>query len=690
MEPERWKQIEDLFEAARWLSADQRAEFLRKACGGDHALEAEVDSLLKAAEADDSFLDGAALSSIAERPPTFKPGDTLGNFQILSLLGRGGMGEVWRARDPRLKRDVAIKVLPSAMARDPARIARFEREARAASALNHPNIVSVYDVGHEKDTYWIATELVNGETLRRLIESGGPLRPPKAVEIAAQVAAGLAAAHAAGLVHRDLKPDNLMVTPTGQVKILDFGLAKQSRPAPGSSTAEMTDEGIILGTVGYMSPEQVRSEQADHRSDLFSFGVVLYEMLSGKRAFAGGSSAEVMSSILKEDPRELPASVPPPLARIVSRCMEKSPDRRFQSAADLGFALLQTSTPPSEQPKVRPPWHWAALLATPVIAGAIYWIGMRPASPPAPPETTFRRLTNDPGLTTSAAISPDGKLFAYSSVRADPSHLDIWVQQVDGGGLVRITDGATDHSNPAFSPDGTQIAFRSERGEGGIHLAPAIGGEARLIVPQGKRPRFSADGRMLMYWTGPQTTDVRGSSDQKIWVRRLASGEATHIGAGCRLFPQTSVWSLDGSRILFIGTCGTDIAAVGSRPENYGLSAWVATPDGKELNPNRELYRLWSSIFDTGMVIDEWVANPSRLLIPLSVGDAASITAVPVSSDGTRISGPPQRLAFSGGHVSRVSAALNGRIVLSTGTSEPHIWLYRLTAAARWRGPQRK
>src|ERR1017187_6279168 len=244
------------------------------------------------------------------------------------------MGEVWRARDARLKREVAIKVLPVGVARDPDRIARFEREARAASALNHPNIVSVYDIGCDNGTYWIATELVRGGTLRRAIEAG-PLPTPKAVEIARQVAAGLAAAHAAGLVHRDLKPDNIMVTRDGHVKILDFGLAKQRRSAQDSTTTDLTDEGVVLGTAGYMSPEQVRGEAVDHRSDLFSFGVVLYEMLGGKRAFAGASSVEVMNAILKEEPPELPASVPPALGRIVRRCLEKEPARRFQSAADL-------------------------------------------------------------------------------------------------------------------------------------------------------------------------------------------------------------------------------------------------------------------------------------------------------------------------------------------------------------------
>jgi serine/threonine protein kinase len=254
----------------------------------------------------------------------------------VELLGRGGMGEVWRARDARLKRDVAIKVLPAGLARDPDRIARFEREARAAGALNHPNIVAVYDIGCDNGTYWIASELVHGDTLRRAIERG-PLPAPKAIEIAMQVAAGLAAAHAAGLVHRDLKPANIMVTRDGQVKILDFGLAKQRHDAQDSTITDLTDEGVVMGTAGYMSPEQVRGEAVDHRSDLFSFGVVLYEMLCGKRAFAGASSVEVMNAILKEDPPELPASVPPALGRIVRRCLEKEPARRFQSAADLGI-----------------------------------------------------------------------------------------------------------------------------------------------------------------------------------------------------------------------------------------------------------------------------------------------------------------------------------------------------------------
>ena len=298
MEAERWRRIEALCQAALEQPPEKRAVFLTQACSDDAQLRAEVQALLD--QQADSFLESAPLSAIK----ALNAGAKLGNFEIVELLGRGGMGEVYRARDSRLKRDVAIKVLPAALAHDPDRIARFEREARAASALNHPNIVAVYDIGCDNGMYWIASELVRGDTLRRAIEAG-PLPAPRTIEIAVQVAAGLAAAHAAGLVHRDLKPDNIMVTRDGQVKILDFGLAKQRRTAPDSASADLTDEGVVLGTAGYMSPEQVRGENVDQRSDLFSFGVILYEMLGGKRAFAGDSSVEVMNAILKDDPPDL-------------------------------------------------------------------------------------------------------------------------------------------------------------------------------------------------------------------------------------------------------------------------------------------------------------------------------------------------------------------------------------------------
>jgi serine/threonine protein kinase len=403
MEAERWKRIEDLFEAARQKPAEQRTDFVCKACGDDLDLGAEVASLLKAAEDRDSFLDGAALSSIAERPSTLKAGDTLGNFQIVSLLGRGGMGEVWRARDPRLRRDVAIKVLPPNLARDPGRIARFEREARAASALNHPNIIIVHEIGQADDVLFIVSEVLEGETLGGILERG-PLSLRKLIDMATQICEGLAAAHAAGVVHRDLKPGNIMLNSDGRVKILDFGLARRDRAlGADSSTIEVSQPGLILGTAGYMSPEQVRGEPADARSDLFSLGLILYEMASGKRAFSGNSSIEVMNAILKDEPPELPAAAPPELGRIVRRCIEKQPSRRFQSVSDLGFALHSLSPPAPAASRSLPGKSNRSLVTIAALAGigllaAVAWL----TSPkPTPRVINTTQITND-GSTNSA------------------------------------------------------------------------------------------------------------------------------------------------------------------------------------------------------------------------------------------------------------------------------------------------
>jgi serine/threonine protein kinase len=514
MQAERWKKVEELYQAAIALSTEKRADYLAQACANDLEVRHEVESLL--AQQADSFLESAPLSAIK----ALSPGAKLGNFEIVDLIARGGMGEVYRARDARLKRDVAIKVLPAGLARDPDRIARFEREARAAGALNHPNIVAVYEFGRDDDTYWIATELVGGESLAKVVERG-PLGVPRALEIARQIADGLAAAHAAGIVHRDLKPANIMVTRDDRVKILDFGLALRRRTSQDSTTLDLTDEGTVLGTAGYMSPEQVRGEMVDHRADLFSFGVILYEMLGGKRAFAGASSVEVMHAILKEDPAELPASVPPVFDRIMRRCLQKDRERRFQTATDLLFALqfLPQSPVVVERPKHRAWLKWAAPLAACAITGTAYWMGVRAPKPTAPPETTLRRLTNDSGLTTNAAISPDGKLVAY----VQNGH--IWVQQVDGGSAIQVTDDPGDDSDPVFSPDGTQIAFRSERAGGGIYVAPALGGDARELIPQGHQPRFSPDGRWLMYWIGPDPLDW-AMRETRLFIQPMSGGAA--------------------------------------------------------------------------------------------------------------------------------------------------------------------
>ena len=619
-------------------------------------------------------------------------GQAVAHYRVLERLGGGGMGVVYRADDLKLHRQVALKFLYDDYGQDPQLLERFRREARAAAALNHPNICTVYEIGEHQGRSFIAMELLEGRTLREHL-NGRPLGLKEALELAMQIADALDAAHRRGIIHRDIKPENLFVIgPAGgrpvHAKVLDFGLAKLVResaaqPAGGvkggppelGPAAVLSASSAPLGTLAYMSPEQVRGELVDHRSDIFSFGLIVREMLTGRQTFIGASAEEVMRAVLHDDPPELPQAVPAALERILRRCLEKDRERRFQNAADLHFALgsVQAGRPPAPAPPKRTWGRWAVLASLAVVAGA-WWLQARKAAA-ITPEVSFRRLTNDSGLTTWATISNDGKLVAYASDRDNPTNLNIYVQQAGGGGVVRITDDPADDYDPAFSPDGTQIAFRSDRGGGGIFLVPALRGEARLVVPEGRRPRFSPDGQRLLYWTGPaEPYDVRGSSDTKLWVRAVTGGEPTQIGAGCRLFERTPVWSPDGSRILFIGSCGTDVQDRALEPENYGLSAWIATLDGKPLKRNPELYALWPTIHKIPPIIDQWMPAPSRLLIPIPVGDATSVTAVPVSEDGARISGPPQRLTFAGGTATHVSAAASERMALSAETSESNVW----------------
>ena len=357
-------------------------------------------------------------------------GTRLGPYEIVALIGAGGMGEVYKARDTRLDRDVALKILPAAVAIDAGRKRRFEQEARAASALNHPNIVSVYDVGTEGDTLFIVTELVDGESLRAVIQRG-PLAIRMMLDLAVQMADGLAAAHAAGIVHRDLKPENVMITRDGRVKILDFGLAKpvaraigQSDTTPAISAA--TEPGVILGTVSYLSPEQARGlNELDGRSDQFSFGLMLYELVSGSRAFDRPSGVETMSAIIREEATPLPSSVPLPFRLTIERCLAKEPTHRYDNTRDLFLELrhlrdhaLEMATGPQVAPftvdatvKRRSTlWRWSTLMVL-VLAAVIYlrwWVLKTPAP-------SYERLTYRRGDVPSAKFSPDGQTVFFSA-----------------------------------------------------------------------------------------------------------------------------------------------------------------------------------------------------------------------------------------------------------------------------------
>ena len=367
-------------------------------------------------------------------------GIRLGPYEIVGALGSGGMGEVYRARDSRLGRDVALKVLPTSVATNPDRLRRFEQEARATAALNHPNILSVFDVGQHEGQPYVVSELLDGRDLRaELMDGAVPMK--RAIEWAAQVCQGLAAAHDKSIVHRDLKPENLFLTRDGRVKILDFGLAKLVEGVNDSTSMHSTGAfgsvpGVVMGTAAYMSPEQVRGQPTDHRSDIFSFGVVLYELLSGDGAFSAPSAIETMNAILKQDPPEMPDAVPPPLVRIVQRCLEKSPDLRFQSVRDLGFALqvlsgsasgsgasalrrISTGDSALQQPADVPVdtrrARWPAFAALALVCLAIgVWSGMSFSSR-APDPPVFTRLTFQRGYVSGARFAPDGQTVAFSA-----------------------------------------------------------------------------------------------------------------------------------------------------------------------------------------------------------------------------------------------------------------------------------
>ncbi len=359
-------------------------------------------------------------------------GTKLGPYEILTPLGAGGMGEVYRARDSRLDRIVAVKVLPASFSADADRLRRFEQEARSVAALNHPNILAVHDIGTHEGAPYMVCELLEGETLRARMH-GGVLSPRKAVELAIQIAEGLAAAHEKGIVHRDLKPENIFLTKDGRVKILDFGLAKVARSGSEQNAAQtltavevaLTEAGQVLGTAGYMSPEQVRGLAVDHRSDIFAFGAIFFEMLSGKRAFSRDTAAETMTAILKEDPPELTQlnrNISPALERITRHCLEKSPDQRFQSARDLAFdldALSQHSTSsagmvakPTASQRLRQFQLPIVLLLVAMGVGLGYLLGHRtkPSS-----EITYHQLTFRKGTVLSARFAPDNRTIIYSA-----------------------------------------------------------------------------------------------------------------------------------------------------------------------------------------------------------------------------------------------------------------------------------
>jgi serine/threonine protein kinase/sugar lactone lactonase YvrE len=510
---------------------------------------------------------------------------TVGPYEVLAHIGAGGMGDVWRARDRRIGRDVAIKVMPEAYAPGDERLLRFEQEARAAGALNHPGLVTIFDVGTVQGSPYIVMELLVGETLRDAI--GDPVPAPlplrKVIDYAFQTASALAVAHEKGIIHRDLKPENIFVTSDGRVKILDFGLAKLAANADDAdgrnrTGRHLTSSGMVVGTPGYMSPEQVRAHPLDHRTDIFALGAVLYEMISGIRAFDRDSAIETMNAVLKEEPQPLPEldpDTPAALDAIVRHCLEKNPRERFQSARDLAFQLhlllpeFQKSRTdnlraiPEDPPKSRLPRRSiiaaASLLALAAGGFTIYRTHGAAAAPPTP--RTYQQLTFGEGVALLPTLSPDGKVCAY--VSSQRGNRDIFVQRLDGRTATDITsDSPADDSEPAFSPDGSKIAFRSEREGGGIFVMGVTGESVVRLTDAGHNPSWSNDGTRIVFSTA--ATDYRphmhGASGD-LWIVDVRTQAKTplflHSPKTDALQPR---WSPNGKRIAFWGVAARSTA----------------------------------------------------------------------------------------------------------------------------------
>jgi serine/threonine protein kinase len=624
-------------------------------------------------------------------------GTRLGVYEITAAIGAGGMGEVYRAKDTKLGRDVAIKVLPAAFAQDPERLARFGREARVLASLNHTNIAHVY--GFESATlpdgstaHFLAMEMVEGEDLAERLKRGA-IPVGEALGIARQIADGLEEAHEKGIVHRDLKPANIKLTPDGKVKVLDFGLAKAYSADPtGSGSSELshsptmtrqgTEAGMIMGTAAYMSPEQARGKTVDKRADIWSFGVVLFEMLTGARVFAGETVSDILAAVLMReiDWAALPTSTPPQIERLLQRCLERDSRVRLRDIGEarilLGGSTAIDSKPDlpasSAAPSARPgtgALAAAALLLVATSSGITWRLAHRgePSSSGLPIEPGIIAVTADSGLTTEPAVSRSGALLAYASDRGSDV-LNIWVQPLPSGQPVQVTRDKAGAHSPNFSPDGSRIVYRSERDGGGIYVVPALGGPERLIAAKGDKPRFSPDGRRIAYLTGG-----RGSS-RELWIYSEDSGTSARVTISVAGPP---AWSPDGAAL-----CVAERTPASGGGSDGTSSEWYRIDTKSGASSSMEAAALLNAAgMDFADAPELWL--PSEVIFTYRAGDSTGLWSVGVSSDGRKITGPVRRLtAGSGIDVSPTVAPGTGGRDLYFASLDRRVNLYRVPIAA--------
>jgi serine/threonine protein kinase len=664
MAPDRFARIESVYHAARARAPEERAAYLADACGTDEDLRREVESLLAQP--------GGLLTSVAMNArPALASGTIIGTYRIVEQIGAGGMGEVYRARDMTLGRDVAIKVLPAAWLSDPDRRARFDREAKVLAALNHPGIGAIYGIAEGDGTRGLVLELVEGATLAERLRSG-PLPLDTLLPIARQIADAVAAAHEKGIVHRDLKPANIKLPADGSVKVLDFGLAKELLPPPGAGSLEptitglQTSSGLVLGTAAYMSPEQARGQNVDARTDVWAFGCILYEMLTGRRAFGGPTASDTIAKLLERDPDwdALPASTPAGIRRLLVRCLDKDPKRRLHAVADVQFDLEETLVerrigigPPSPAGSTpRRTLLWLAVALGVIVVSAAVWVWSRPsASLPLP---RVMSLTSYRGSEISPSFSPDGAQVAFMWDGEQHDNQDIYVLMVGSDQQHRLTNDPAPDISPAWKPDGSEIAFvrvvdgraaicvvsplgESEHRLDELSLVPARLDLAPIPTPVHQMLSWSPDGRWLA------VSRVMSGEDRGIFL--IASdGSARHLllRAAKSETVDSATFSPDGHRLAYLSggvvytaqLSGENPPAIVGTPaprtdrlRGLGQLGLTWTPDGQSLIFGQAtgfgLWHLWR-VTVTGH------GPPERI-------DLAGFAGFPA------ISKPGNRLAFS-------------------------------------------
>jgi eukaryotic-like serine/threonine-protein kinase len=578
------------------------------------------------------------------------PGTRVGVYEVTAQIGEGGMGQVYRARDTKLNRDVALKILPDAVGNDPDRLARFTREAQTLASLNHPNIAHIHGLEESNGSRALVIELVVGDDLSQRIARGA-IPVDEALPLARQIAEALEAAHEQGIVHRDLKPANIKVRPDGTAKVLDFGLAKAIEPvadwspnvsqSPTLTTPAMTQAGVIIGTAAYMSPEQARGRPVDRRTDIWAFGCVLYEMLTGVPAFSRETVTDTLSAITRDEPdwRARP-DLPSNIARLLRRCLDKDPRTRLRDIGEARIVLADATSTEQAAPQLAPrAWPapkgrfgavtllGAAMLVA-IAASAATWLmaSRRAASNGQSVGPTITRVTADSGLTTSPAVATNGSLLSYASDRGG-GNLNIWVQPLPDGQPVQVTHDDVDATEPNFSPDGSRIVFRSERNGGGIYVVPALGGAEQFIAPKGRHPRFSPDGKSIVYTTGG-----RGAS-RDVWLVDDGGAAPRRIPTDIQ-GPQDPVWSPDGAWLAAAGTRGSGSAAT--------IDWWLINVQSGAATAMAAAaaFKRAGLAFNSGP--GAWLSG--EIVFSARTGGVSSLWAIDVSSDGRRVTGSPRRL----------------------------------------------